>query len=215
MSRLRSGIYGNYYGSYLTESASLTQAQKEVNATYIYSFLTAQGWTINSIAAILGNMTAESSINPGRWQSDSVNWTEGGYGLVQWTPTTKYFDWCTEMGYSDPSEMDNNLSRIIYEVANGIQWIATTGYNYSFSAFTISAAAPSELAKAFLLNYERPADQSESVQEYRGSLADEWYTYLTGTAPNPPQPPTPTKKKKKYNFILFGNKQWRNRQWQS
>lgn len=220
MSNLRTGIYGDYYGSHITESAPLNQAQMEVNATYIYSFLTAQGWTINSIAALLGNMTAESSINPGRWQSDSVGWESGGYGLVQWTPTTKYLDWCTEMGYEDPSEMDNNLARILYEVGNNLQWIATSAYDLTFSEFTKSSESPSELAKAFLLNYERPADQSETVQAYRGGLADDWYTYLTGTDPAPPTPDTPetpsvSKRKRKYNFVLFGNKAWRKRQWQS
>ena len=214
MSNLRTGIYGQYYGSYFNESTPLTQSQMETNATYIYSFLTAHGWTINGIAALLGNMTAESTINPGRWQSDSVNWTDGGYGLVQWTPSTKYIDWCSETGYSDPSEMDNNLSRILYEVGNGIQWIATSAYNLSFYEFSRSTDPPSELAKAFLLNYERPADQSESVQEYRAALADTWYSYITGTEPTPPTPVTPsTTKKRKFNFLLFGKKPWRNRQW--
>lgn len=214
MSNQRTGMYGTYYGSYFDESAPLTQSQMNVNATYIYSFLTAQEWTANSIAALLGNMTAESTINPGRWQSDSVGLESGGYGLVQWTPTTKYINWCEEMGYSDPSEMDNNLARILYEVGNGIQWIPTSAYDMSFYEFSRSTATPSELAKAFLLNYERPADQSESVQEYRGGLAADWYTYITGGGVITPEPPTPGMSPKtikhKFNFVLFGRKPWRN-----
>jgi len=213
MSNLRSGTYGNYYGSYFNESAPLNAEQMQTNARYIYLGLTIAGWTQESIAAILGNMEAESTINPGRWQTESVGDISLGYGLVQWTPSTKYTGWCEENNRSDPSEMDNALARIIYEVENGLQWIATSAHNMSFSEFTKSTAAPATLAVAFLLNYERPADQSQSVREYRGSLAEKWYTYLTGQDPTPPDQPgtggSQTKRKKKYNFVLFGKKVWR------
>lgn len=213
MANLRSGTYGNYYGSYTGESEPLTKTEMEVNALYVYSYLIAAGWTPQSIAALLGNMQAESTINPGRWQSEDVGNTSMGYSLVQWTPATKYIEWCTDQGYSDPSEMDNALSRILYELNNGIQWIATSAYNMSFSEFAHSLSAPSTLAVAFLLNYERPADQSATVQAYRGSLADAWYTYITGEEPTPGGgggSTTTRKKKKGYNFVLFGRKPWRN-----
>ena len=210
MSNLRSGTYGNYYGSFFDESGPLTVAQMQANAQYIYSALTAEGWTQESIAAILGNMEVESSINPGRWQNDSVGATLLGYGLVQWTPSTKYTDWCTMYNRSDPSEMDNALARIIYELENGLQWIATSAHNMSFAEFTKSTAAPATLAAAFILNYERPADQSTSAQAYRGSLAEKWYTYLTGQDPTPPSTGgSQTRRNKKYNFVLFGQKVWR------
>ena len=53
-------------------------------------------------------MQSESSINPGRWESDRVggNPDAHGYGLVQWTPYTKYTNWVS----GDPSTMDNNIS---------------------------------------------------------------------------------------------------------
>ena len=212
MATKRTGSFGTYYGSAYSESEPLTQTEMNANARYIYLCLTAQGWTTNAIAALLGNMTAESSLNPGRWQSDIVGASYIGYGLVQWTPATKYFDWCNSQGFSDPSEMDNNLARILYEVANGLQWISTDNYNYSFLAFTKSATAAGTLAKAFLLNYERPADQSVSVQEYRAGLANSWYEFLTGTAPpDPPTPPTPWKgRQRKYKFLLFNR---RSRTW--
>ena len=209
MSNLRIGTYGMYWGSFFNESEALPQAQMEENAVYIFSALTAKGWTRESIAAILGNMQAESSINPGRWQNDSVGNTSLGYGLVQWTPSTKYTEWCAAQGLSDPSEMDSAIARIMYELENGIQWIATTAHNMTFAEFSRSSAAPATLAAAFLLNYERPADQSQSVQEYRGSLAEAWYTHLTGETPTPPGTGGKKAKRKKYNFVLFGRKAWR------
>lgn len=204
---LRQGIFGDYYGNTFDSSQALNQSQMEINATYIYSYLKHEGWTTNAVAALLGNMQAESSINPGRWQSNNVG---GGpaYGIVQWDPFTKYTDWATSNGFSDPSEMDSNLARIMYEVENKIQWYGVGTYSgMSFKEFATSSEPVSFLAVGFLLCYERPADQSESVQNYRSSLAESWYTYLTGTTPSDP---TETKKKKnKFNFILFNRRRKR------
>lgn len=209
---LRTGSFGEYYGNTYDSSNALTTSQMQVNAKYIYSYLKNKGWTINSISALLGNMQAESSINPGRWQSDRVGGDASGhgYGMVQWTPYTKYTNWCSEKGYSDPSEMDSNLARIIYEVEQNIQWIGVGNYyGMSFEEFSKSSESVSFLAVGFLLCYERPADQSSSVQNYRSSLANAWYEYLTGVTPEDPDTPiTPTTKSKRnrYNFILFNKR---------
>lgn len=212
MSILRSGLYGDYYGSTFSESSALSEAQMKLNAEYIKGFFSMQGWSINAIAAILGNIEAESSMNPGRWQSDNVNNTSGGYGLVQWTPATKYFNYCDEFGLEDPSEMDNNIFRIQYEVDREIQWISTSDYPSSFKEFSISTNSVNYLARAFLINYERPADQSETVQAYRSSLASKWYTYLTGEDPGESgEDPGSSDsqriaKKHKFNFLLFNSR---------
>ena len=206
---LRNGIFGNYYGNAYDTSNSLTQSQMEVNATYIYSYLKHEGWTDNAIAAILGNMQAESSINPGRWQSDRVGGDSSGHGysLCQWTPYTKYTDWCSSEGRSDPSEMDNALARILYEVEQNIQWYGTGNYaGMSFEEFSKSSESVRFLSIGFLLCYERPADQSESVQNYRASLSEAWYEYLTGLSPTPPSGDGSNKNKKRFKFILFGKR---------
>lgn len=209
---LRSGTYGNYYGSRWGYSEPLTEAEMKVNAVYIYSALLAEGWTINAIAGMLGNMQAESSLNPGRWQSDDPFNLSLGFGLVQWTPSSKYTNWCADQGLTDPTQMDHNLARIKYEVENGLQWISTTTYGFSFKEFTKSTRSVSDLAKAFLLNYERPADQTQSVQIYRASLAEQWYTILTGQTPSQPgsSSGSGSGKKKKFKFVIFNQrrKQW-------
>lgn len=193
----RIGKFGSYYGNDLNSSNPLTQAQMETNAMYIYAYLKNEGWSNNAIAGILGNMHVESSFNPGRWQNDDVGNSSGGYSLVQWTPASNYINWVA----GDPSEMDNALSRIIYDLnqGNGFQWIPTSTYNFSFKDFSTSDLPPSTLARSFMLCYERPADQSEAAQSYRGGLADIWYTFITGLSPIKPT----TKKKKKFKFILF------------
>lgn len=217
MSNLRQGTYGEYYGSYWGESAPLNQSQMEVSALYIYSALIDKGWTAEAIAGMLGNMQHESSINPGRWEGDSVG-SGPGYSLVQWTPYTNYTDWCTSQGFSDPSEMDNAIARIIYELENGLQYFSTDSYPLSFREFTQSTGSPYDLACTFAWNYERSwvvlygsEAEKEALRKVRGGAAESWYTFLTGQEPTPPTPgggggSTKTKKRTGYKFVLFGRR---------
>lgn len=66
--------------------------------------------------------------------------------------------------------MDNNLSRILYEVQNNIQWIATQEFNYSFLEFSHSNDTPYNLAMAFLKNYERPANPNQPIRRNTGRI---------------------------------------------
>ena len=66
-----------------SHGGELSQKEKEANARYIYDYLTAQGWTKNAIAGLLGNIQKESVMNPGAWEE--YNNVVLGYGLVQWT----------------------------------------------------------------------------------------------------------------------------------
>ena len=125
---------------------------------------------------MLGNMQAESSINPSIWQNLDEGNTSLGFGLVQWTPATKYLNWCYENDL-EPSSMDSNLQRILWEVENKKQWISTSDYPMSFQEFTTSTESPDYLARAFLYNYERPANPKPSV---RGNNALNWANVLNG-----------------------------------
>lgn len=219
----RSGIYGTYYGSLYSESSTLSTAEMQTNANYIRSYLSDKGWTVNAIAGILGNMQHESAINAGRWQSDIVGNTSGGYGLVQWTPASNFIEWCEQSGFSDPSTMDANIARILYELDNNIQYYETGEYPETFREFTKSLATPYYLACAFAWNYERSYTvlygteaEKESLRQTRGGSANEWYTYLTGIEPEDPSGGgggiITTKRKKGFNFVLF-NRERRMRQW--
>ena len=166
----------------------LTREEMTVNAQYILNYLLADGWTKESICGMLGNMETESTINPGIWQGLIEGNMSGGYGLVQWTPATKYTDWCDARALVW-GEMDSALFRILYELANGLQWITTTEYPLSFQQFKESILTPTFLADTFLNNYERPA---EAVQPARGEQAEVWYSELTGEVPPPDSEPRPT-----------------------
>lgn len=166
----------------------LTQSEMEENATYIWQQLEPDGWTLNAVAGMLGNMQSESTINPGIWQNLDPTNPENGFGLVQWTPSTKYTGWCLEQGL-DPSDMDSALARITYELNTGQQYYQTTQYPLSFSEFKVSTESPNYLGMAFLYNYERPADYN---QPWRGTQAEEWYSFLSGgSGPGPGPGPGP------------------------
>lgn len=213
MANLRQGSYGDYYGSTFSESEALTTDEMNVNALYITSYLVNKGWSYNAVSAILGNMQAESSLNPGRWQSDNVgNYaSDGGYGLTQWTPQTKYLNWCSSQGFNDPSTMDNNLARIIYEVENNLQWGSNYG-DITFKEFTTSEESIYFLSTCFVSNYEICEDwNTEQLRNYRANLGENWYTYITGNplpdgGTTPDDETTSKKKRKKYNFVLFNTR---------
>lgn len=167
-----------YSGNYFL---SLTQMQ--VNALYLYGLLDNQGWTLNAISGLLGNTQTESTHNPGIWQNLTPN--RGGYGLTQWTPYTKYTNWCAENGYT-PSTMQAAAARLKFEVEHpSEQWVVHDDYPMTFREFTQSEDDPYTLAMVFLNNYEMPANLN---QPKRGTQAQYWYEYLSGEEPPDPPP---------------------------
>jgi hypothetical protein len=180
--------------NYFSGNRWLTMEEMKVNAAYVWNYFQARGWTLEAVCGMLGNMQSESHINPSIWQGlDEGNLT-GGYGIVQWTPATKFFNWCDSYTPAkNRYSMISNLERIIYEVDNHLQWIKTTEYDLTFLEFTQSTETPYYLAMAFLKNYERPADPT---QPWRGEQANDWYTFLSNEIP-----PTPKKKKSGKSYL--------------
>jgi hypothetical protein len=183
---LRTSIYGEYYGSTIGNSSYLSDEDKQkVNVDAIYKALSDKGWTINAISAILGNMQTESHFNPGVWQGNDVENPLTGFGLVQWTPATKYINWCkSEYGNDvDYTTLEHNIDRIMWEVDNKEQWGPRKSFNnMSFEDFTRSTLDVGYLTKAFMLCYERPLDQSEVNQESRAQQGIKWHNYLLNEA---------------------------------
>lgn len=161
-------------------NAYLTQSEMTVNAQFILDFFISQGWTKSAICAMLGNMQTESTINFGIYESLDNTSTTNGFGLVQWTPNTKYFDWANANGYSG-DHVNGELNRIIYELNNGVQWISTSAYNMTFKQFTQSNETPEYLAYAWLYDYERPSSLN---QPSRQTQARKWYDLLNGKTKN-------------------------------
>lgn len=156
----------NNYQVWLSESQSLKNGQQ------VADFLigTDKGWTKESISALIGNMRHESSINPNMYEYGYSWGADRGFGLVQWTPRSKFWNWGVSQGYAE-SELksgDSQLARIDYEVDNDIQYIANghalryglgNKYDFSFADFraNTNGLSVSDLTEAFMWNYEGPA----------------------------------------------------------
>lgn len=173
------------------------------NAICTYNLLNSLGWSISAICGVWGNIEAESGYNPWRWQSDNVlnsndtitiaESTLHGYGLVQFTPAGKYIyaqEAQTNAGYGpnfsneQGSEYDGDSQfRYINDYAD---YIATASYPLSYADFKINQMGPEYSAVAWLLNYERPYDQGQAVQDYRASIARYWYDILIQYDPSDP-----------------------------
>ena len=144
----------------------LAEGQSLSNAQLVANHFSGSEWTKESIAALLGNMRHESSINPNMYEY-GYDWSENrGFGLVQWTPRSKYWNWATQNNL-EPRAGESQLARIDYEVVNNIQWIAdghrrrygrASKYNFSFKDFRTNAQGLSvdQLTEAFMWNYEGP-----------------------------------------------------------
>lgn len=157
-------VWVNEYQTWLTEAQSLQNAQMVVN------FLSGKDWSKEAIAALIGNMRHESSINPNMYEY-GYNWGDDrGFGLVQWTPRSKFWDWGLGKGYSETQlrSGDSQLARIDYEVDNNIQYIPNghsarygyeSKYDFSFADFrqNTQGLTVNQLTEAFMWNYEGPA----------------------------------------------------------
>lgn len=164
------------------------------NAIMVARYFISNDWTLEAICGMLGNMTYESSINPG-----VINYI-GASGLVQWL----YFDeevkpWIKETfsksdtWVGDGSDYYNGeyqCARIKYEADEGLMW-GDYGYGgvsipleacgiFSLKQFSQSKGRSAyDLARYFLFHYERPESVSTSVQKQRGDAATVWYDFLS------------------------------------
>ena len=177
-------IYTDESGQWYGGNAGLNEIRQHFNADTIKNRMEQNGWSYNSICAILGNMSFESTENPQRQEVGG-----SGYGLVQWTPKSNLLTRARKIGrYSTYDTMYTQLLVIEYEVSHRLQWIPTNTYNLSFAEFKVDSTHSIDwLTRAFMLCYERPYDQSETAQTNRvngdnnghiGSL--QWDAYFQG-----------------------------------
>ena len=197
----------NEYQTWLTEAQSLQNAQMVVN------FLNGKDWSKEAIAALIGNMRHESSINPNMYEYGYGWGDDRGFGLVQWTPRSKFWNWGISQGYNETElrSGDSQLARIDYEVDNNIQYIANghsarygyeSKYDFSFADFrqNTQGLTVDQLTEAFMWNYEGPAYSAgtgslSERQDFANRAFNELDWSGTGTGgggENPEEPEAPS-----------------------
>ena len=174
-----------------------TTEKQQFNAKLFYQFFVVKGVTLAAICGMLGNISWESTLNPGIKQGES---TYLGWGLIQWTPSTVITNWCDTYGYNwwdGNAQCERIWSEGIEDKGAGGTWIPTAEYPYSWQEF-IQLSDLHECVLAYLRERERAG--TEKLEE-RLTYANYWYTYFTD---NPP--PTPGKPKRRLPIYMMINR---------
>lgn len=177
------------------------------NEEKIWNYLMGKGLTTYGCAGLLGNLYAESGLNPQNLQNsyetklgytdstyttavDNGQYTNfvrdsAGYGLAQWTYWSRKQNLlnyaksiCKSIG--DLEMQLDFLYKELSECYKGVLSVLKT-------ATTVKAASDS-----VLLNFERPADQSESAKTRRASYGQKYYDKYANTGTPPSTSSTPS-----------------------
>ena len=156
----------------------------------IWSYLKGQGMTDAGAAGVMGNLYAESGLRPNNLQNSyegklgmaDAEYTEmvdhgtyqnfgndrAGYGLCQWTyPTRKaaLLAYAKSLGKSI-GDLEMQLGFLMKELSTGYKSLLT---------LLKTATTVQEASDAFLLQFERPADQSATVKSKRAGYGQTYY----------------------------------------
>lgn len=91
-----------YTGGYSVGTQEATD-----NIYQISGLLNYYNYTRECEAGIIGNIIAESALNPWRWQNDSYN-LSNGYGLFQYTPASDYVNYSGVLANHNPARYSSS-----------------------------------------------------------------------------------------------------------
>ena len=172
--------------------------EQQNNGLLFYYFFSSRGvtYSLQSICGMLGNIVAESTVNPGLQETGQTTGSQSGHGLTQWTPGSELIDWCSLHGWNwyDGNAQCEKLAEEME--TNAGQWLNSVThpeYHYTQEQYR-GLTNVEECVRAFCWQYERPRDDPETLHmERRISMGQWFYEYLSGQPepPDPPEPPTP------------------------
>lgn len=166
------------------------------NEERIWNFLKGKGLSDHGAAGLMGNLYAESALNPHNLQNtyekklgltddaytaavDSGSYTNfvrdsAGYGLAQWTYWSRkegLLAYVRNLGAS-VGDLEAQLGYLFKELSEGYTGLLAT---------LKTATSVRTASDAVLTKYERPADQSASVQAKRASYGESYLTKYAGS----------------------------------
>jgi hypothetical protein len=140
-----------------------------------------KGYTRASTAGVMGNLQAESSMNPTAASPDN------GYGLAQWTPRSKIAAQFAQHGLagksdSDPSAQATLLAMTAQSDFNNVFIDQAAGLGLPVSgnslyATWLTATDPKVAAGAWEAGWERPASIS-ATWDARRTAAEQYYAQI-------------------------------------
>lgn len=170
------------------------------NEKAIWNFLIGKGMNAYAAAGIMGNLYAESAFNPRNLQNsyekkfgltdeeytaavDAGTYTNfakdcAGYGLAQWTYHTRKQGLLSKAKAAGKSVGDLNIQL-------SFLWEELQGYKKVMQQLKV-AGSVAEAASAFMIGFERPADQSATAQKKRASYGQKYFDKYAGSRPAAP-----------------------------
>lgn len=161
----------------------------------IWEYFINKGLTAAGVAGLMGNLYAESGLNPKNLQNsfekklgytdstyteavDNGNYTNfakdgAGYGLAQWTYHTRKSalqQFATQNGKSI-GDLNMQLDFLYHELSTSYKNLLT---------LLKKTKSVKEASDAFLTQFERPADQGTAVKNKRYNYAQEYYNKYAG-----------------------------------
>ncbi len=159
-----------------------------MNEQKIWDYLKAQGFNSSGAAGLMGNLYAESGLDPKNLQNsyekklgyndasytaavDSGRYTNfvhdsAGYGLAQWTY------WSRKQGLLDAAKAANkSIGDLDMQLTYLIKELGAYGLLNSLR----SAASVKAASDLVLLKFEKPADQSEAAKNRRAGYGQTFY----------------------------------------
>ena len=177
-----------------------TSAIKDIAADpkVIWDYFKAKGLNDFGIAGLMGNLYAESGLKPTNLQNTyekKLGYTDAeytaavdqgkynnfvkdsaGYGLAQWTY------WSRKQNLLDFANSKNKSIGDLNMQLDFLYKELSEGYKNSVLKVLCEAKSVLEASNSVLLKFERPADQSETVQNKRASYGQKYYDqYATKT----------------------------------
>lgn len=172
----------------------------KTNEEKIWNFLKGKGLNACGAAGLMGNLFAESGLNPCNLQNtyenklgltdaeytaavDSGSYTgfvrdSAGYGLAQWTYWSRkeaLLDY-VKAAKTSIGDLETQLCFLFKELSEGYS---------SVLAVLKTATSVRQASDAVLLKYERPANQSDSVQRKRAGFGITYFKKYAETANTP------------------------------
>ncbi len=170
------------------------------NEKAIWNFLIGKGLNAYAAAGIMGDLYAESVFNPRNLQNSSekklglsddeytaavdagtyTNFVKdcAGYGLAQWTYYTRKQGLLNKAKAAGKSVGDLNIQL-------SFLWEELQGYKKVMQQLK-AAGSVAEAASAFMIGFERPADQSATAQKKRASYGQKYFDKYAGSRPAAP-----------------------------
>lgn len=174
----------------------------KTNEEKIWNFLASKGLNAFGVAGLMGNLYAESALNPQNLQNtyekklglsdaeytaavDSGSYTgfvrdSAGYGLAQWTYWSRKEALLAYAKAAKASigDLETQLSFLFKELSEGYT---------SVLAVLKTATSVRQASDVVLTKYERPANQGESVQNKRASYGQSYYDKYAKAAATEPE----------------------------